>query len=239
MHVVTELDPDTGALLARNAFRTDFGGRVAFMDVNRRPRTITADRNEFLGRHGSLAAPAALGRTELSGRVGAGIDPCAAVQTKFELSPGETTEIVFQIGEADSVDAVRALVRRYWDADSTAKAVQDSKSAWDDVLSAVVVSTPDPALDLLLNRWLLYQVRSCRLWARSAFYQSGGAYGFRDQLQDVMALLHAAPAEARAQICLGRTPIPGRRRSALVAPAGRTRGSHPHLRRSSLASLCY
>ena len=152
---------------------------------------------EFLGRHGSLAAPAALGRTGLSGRVGAGIDPCAAIQAKFELGPGETTEIVFQIGEADSVEAVRALVRRYWDADSTAKAVQDSKSAWDDVLDAVVVSTPDPALDLLLNRWLLYQVRSCRLWARSAFYQSGGAYGFRDQLQDVMALLHAAPAEAR------------------------------------------
>ena len=201
MHVVTELDPDTGALLARNAFRTDFGGRMAFIDVNRRPRTITADRNEFLGRHGSLAAPAALGRTELSGRVGAGIDPCAAVQAKFELAPGETTEIVFQIGEAESVDAVRALVRRYWDAGSTAKAVQESKSGWDDVLGAVEVSTPDPALDLLLNRWLLYQVRSCRLWARSAFYQSGGAYGFRDQLQDVMALLHAAPAEARARFC--------------------------------------
>jgi cyclic beta-1,2-glucan synthetase len=173
---------------------------VAFIDVNRRPRTFTADRNEFLGRHGSLAAPTALGRIELSGRVGAGIDPCAAVQAKFELGPGETTEIVFQIGEADSVDAVRALVRRYWDADATAKTVQESKSAWDDVLSAVTVSTPDPAIDLVLNRWLLYQVRSCRLWARSAFYQSGGAYGFRDQLQDVMALLHAAPDEARSHI---------------------------------------
>src|SRR5207249_9731641 len=97
-------------------------------------------------------------------------------------------------------DAVRALVRRYWDADSTAKAVQESKNAWDDVLSAVAVSTPDPAFDLLLNRWLLYQAISCRLWARSAFYQSGGAYGFRDQLQDVLATLHAAPHLAREQI---------------------------------------
>ena len=132
--------------------------------------------------------------------MGAGIDPCAAVQTKFELGPDETTEIVFQIGEADSVDTVRTLVRYYWNADATAKAIQESQAAWDNVLSAITVSTPDLAVDLLLNRWLLYQVRSCRLWARSAFYQSGGAYGFRDQLQDVMALLHAAPEEARAQI---------------------------------------
>jgi cyclic beta-1,2-glucan synthetase len=200
MHVVTELDPDTGALLARNAFRADYGAHLAFVDVNRRPRTISGDRNEFLGRHGSLAAPAALGRSELSGRVGAGIDPCAAIQTKFGLSPGESVEIIFQIGEAESIEAVRELVRRYWDPATTNKAFQEMKSDWDRVLSAVSVRTPDPAFDLLLNRWLLYQVRSCRLWGRSAFYQSGGAYGFRDQLQDVMSLLHAAPEEARAHI---------------------------------------
>jgi cyclic beta-1,2-glucan synthetase len=202
MHVMTELDPDTGALLARNAFRNEFGGAVAFVDVDRRPRTIAGDRNEFLGRHGSLASPAALTRTDLSGRVGAGMDPCAAVQARFDLEPGTTTDLVFLLGEAEDLDAARRLLRRYRDPDAVSEALRDVKDSWDRTLQAVQVRTPDPGMDLLLNRWLLYQVRACRLWARSAFYQSGGAFGYRDQLQDVCALLHAAPAEARAHILL-------------------------------------
>jgi cyclic beta-1,2-glucan synthetase len=202
MHLVTEVDPETDALLARNTFRVDFADRVAFVDVNRRPRTITADRVEFLGRHGSVAAPAALHAVGLSGRTGAGFDPCAAIQTRFNLGPGEATEIVFLLGEAESLGAARDLIRRYWQPDSAARTLHDVTREWDRTHHAVQVTTPDPSFNLVMNRWLLYQVVSCRLWARSAFYQSGGAYGFRDQLQDVMALFHASPDLARAHLLL-------------------------------------
>jgi cyclic beta-1,2-glucan synthetase len=202
MHLVTELDPETDALLARNTFRVDFADRVAFADVNRRPRMVTADRVEFLGRHGSVSAPAALNRVGLSGRTGAGNDPCAAIQTRFDLGPGESTEIVFLLGEAADLDTARDLIRRYWQPDSAGQALRHVTAEWGRALHAVQVNTPEPSFDLLMNRWLLYQVVSCRLRARSAFYQSSGAYGFRDQLQDVMSLVHAAPELARAHILL-------------------------------------
>ena len=202
MHLVTEVDPETDALLARNTFRVDFADRVAFVDVNRRPRTVTADRVEFLGRHGSVAAPAAMHSVGLSGRTGAGFDPCAAIQTKFNLGPGEAAEIVFLLGEAESLGAARDLIRRYWQPDSAARAWHDVTRSWDRIFQAVQVTTPDPSFNLVMNRWLLYQVVSCRLWARSAFYQSGGAYGFRDQLQDVTALFHTSPELARTQVLL-------------------------------------
>ena len=200
MHVVTEVDTETGALLARNAFRNDFGTRVAFADVDRRPRTVTADRAEFLGRHGSTTSPAALARAGLSGSAGEALDPCAAIQTAFELEPGAEIQLVFVLGEADSLDAARDLIKRYRVEGRALRVLADVRARWDAVLESVQVRTPEPALDLLVNRWLLYQVLSCRVWGRSAFYQSGGAFGFRDQLQDVMALFHAAPGEARAHI---------------------------------------
>ncbi|AMV40688.1 N,N'-diacetylchitobiose phosphorylase [Planctomyces sp. SH-PL62] len=199
MHVVSAIDPETGALIARNPFREEFGDGVAFLDVDRRPRTVTADRGEFLGRHGSVANPSALGQVELSGRVGPGLDPCGAVQTKFELGPGESQELVFLLGWAESPAKVREHLDhvRYLGA---AAALDEAKARWDRLLGAVTVRTPEPAFDLLLNRWLLYQATSCRLWGRTAFSQSGGAFGFRDQLQDALALLHAAPEMAREQI---------------------------------------
>jgi cyclic beta-1,2-glucan synthetase len=200
LNLIPELDPESGALLARNAFNTDFAGRVAFADVNLRPRTLTADRTEFLGRNGSPDAPAALARVELSGRVEPGLDPCAALQTKFDVRPGQTREVIFLLGGATGVDEARKVLARYRDSKHVAASLAAVKERWQRVLTAVQVKTPDPALDLMLNGWLLYQVLGCRLWARSAFYQSGGAYGFRDQLQDVMALVYGAPEEARAQI---------------------------------------
>src|SRR5439155_5369655 len=223
MHVVTELDSETGALLARNVFRQDFAGGVAFADVALRPRTVTADRTEFLGRNGSPAAPAALERVELSGRVGAALDPCAALQAPFELKPGETKEIVFLLGEADGAKVARQLVQRYRQPAQVAAAFDAVKARWDGVLTAVQVRTPNPAMDLLLNRWLLYQVLSCRVWGRSAFYQSGGAFGFRDQLQDVMALVYGAPQEARAQLvrAAGRQFLEGDVQHWWHPPAGR------------------
>lgn len=200
MQVVTQLDQESGALLARNAFRTDFAGRVSFADVDRRPRTFMADRTEFLGRNGSTVSPAIFDRLSLTGRVGAAYDPCAAIQTKIELAPGEKQVITFFLGEADSVEAVRTLVKRYREPGRIDATLEAVKARWSQVLTAVQVQTPNRAMDLLLNHWLLYQVLSCRLWARSALYQSGGAYGFRDQLQDVMALVYGAPDETRSQI---------------------------------------
>jgi cyclic beta-1,2-glucan synthetase len=200
MHVLTEVDAECGALLARNAFNTDFAGRVAFADISLRPRTVTADRTEFIGRNGNLTAPAALGRTELSGRAEPGLDPCAALQGKFDLQPGEAKEVVFFLGEAAALEDVRRLLGRYREPGQVQGAFRDTKERWEHILTTVQVRTPNAALDLLLNRWLLYQVLSCRLWGRSAFYQSGGAYGFRDQLQDVMALVYGAPEETRAQL---------------------------------------
>jgi cyclic beta-1,2-glucan synthetase len=200
MHVVTEIDPLTGALFARNAFRAEFAESVAFVDVDRRPRAAGADRTTFLGRHGSLAAPTGLGCRDLPSEVGAALDPCAAIQVAFDLEPGKNTRIVFLLGEAEGPESARALIRRYREEGSALMALQQVRKRWDDLLETVQIRTPDPALDLLVNRWLLYQVQSCRIWGRSAFYQSGGAYGFRDQLQDVMALFDAAPQEARAHI---------------------------------------
>jgi cyclic beta-1,2-glucan synthetase len=200
IHVSIELDPETGALLARNSFRLDCADRVAFFDVSRRPRTFTADRAEFLGRHGSVSAPAGLTRVGLSGMVGSNLDPCAALHTAFEIAPDGSIEITFLLGEAENLDEARQLVHRYSDPSSVAEALTEVRARWDRVLGTICVRTPDAAFDLMLNRWLLYQVLSCRIWARAAFYQSGGAFGFRDQLQDVMALVHAAPDIARSHI---------------------------------------
>jgi cyclic beta-1,2-glucan synthetase len=200
MHIATERDESRGTILARNVFNADFSGSVAFADVSLRPCSATGDRTEFLGRNGSVWAPAALKRVQLAGRFGTEFDPCAALSAPFELKPGESKEIVFILGQAASADEALRLAAMYRDPSAAAAALNEVRRRWDEVLTAVQVKTPDPAFDLLLNRWLLYQVLSCRVRGRSAFYQSGGAYGFRDQLQDVMALVWSAPGETKAQI---------------------------------------
>jgi cyclic beta-1,2-glucan synthetase len=198
--VVTTIDAETGALFARNAWRPEFGERVAFADLNGMQASWTADRSEFLGIHGAVDRPAALASAApLSGRVGAGLDPCAALQTRFELAPEAQIEVVFTLGEAASLTEAQTLVAKYRAADLD-KVLNEARGLWDDVLGVVQVHTPDPAMDLLLNDWLLYQVLGCRVWARTAFYQSSGAYGFRDQLQDVMALCVARPDVARQHL---------------------------------------
>jgi cyclic beta-1,2-glucan glucanotransferase len=197
--VATEIDGETGAIFARNAWRRDFGARVAFADLEGATRW-TADRTEFLGRNGAPDRPAALERRErLSGRVGAGLDPCGALQTTIELAAGARTQVVFLMGEATSTEQARELIARYRTRD-VSDVLRSVAAHWDDVLGVLQVSTPDRSADLLLNRWLLYQTLACRVWARSAFYQAGGAYGFRDQLQDVMALTLSRPALAREHL---------------------------------------
>jgi cyclic beta-1,2-glucan synthetase len=200
MHVVTNWDVESRAIFARNAYHPDVPHRVAFASVSPRATSYTADRDEFLGRHGSLANPAALRRRSLSDRTGAGLDPCAALQVAVEIDPGEETEVIICLGQSSDPVQARNLLRRFHSGILVQEALDATLAFWDHLLGAVQVETPDPAVDLMLNRWLLYQSLSCRIWGRSGFYQSGGAIGFRDQLQDAMALLYAAPDLSRTQI---------------------------------------
>src|SRR5262249_12927349 len=162
--------------------------------------SVTADRAEFLGRHGSPAAPAALRRTGLSGRAEPALDPCAALATPILLEPGQTHEVAFVLGQADTLSQVRQLTASYSAPGRAAESLQVVQRLWDRILGAVQVTTPDAGMDLMVNRWLPYQILACRVWGRSGFYQSSGAYGFRDQLQDVMALVYSVPEETRTQI---------------------------------------
>jgi cyclic beta-1,2-glucan synthetase len=198
--VVTRLDGPTRALFARNPWNEEFASRIAFADLGGKQTTWTADRTEFLGRNGTLERPAALARgATLSKRAGAGLDPCAALQTPVDLPAGGRAEVVFVLGQAENEKGARELVLRYRSAD-LGGVMREVIVGWDDIAGALQVKTPDRSLDVLLNRWLLYQALSCRVRARSAFYQAGGAHGFRDQLQDVMALTVAAREVTREHL---------------------------------------
>jgi len=200
MHLVTEIDPRTGALLARNTYSREFADRVVFAAVSEPERTVTANRTEFLGRNGTPASPAALRRSHLSGRVGAGLDPCAAVQTVIEVPDGQQREIVFVFGAARGADEVQQLLQRFGGVGGARQALEAVWRQWNRLLGSVHVETEDPSVNVLVNGWLEYQTLACRYWGRSGYYQSGGAFGFRDQLQDTMALIHAAPWLTREQI---------------------------------------
>ena len=198
--IVTSVDPGTGAMFAHNPWSTVFGSRVAFADLAGSQTQWTADRREFLGRHGTLDRPAALtGRAALSRRVGAGLDPCCALQTFVDVAADEMVEIVFFLGQAASATDAQSLLVHYRSVDLDA-VFRTVVQYWNDVLGIVQVKTPDRSLDIILNRWMLYQTLVCRMWARSALYQASGAYGFRDQLQDGMALALSRPALTREHL---------------------------------------
>jgi cyclic beta-1,2-glucan synthetase len=204
MHVTTEVDTRSGALFARNQYNTEFADRVVFFDVDDKNRIITGDRTEFIGRNGELSNPAAMTRTQLSGKVGATLDPCAAIQVNFELDDGQEHETIFRLGVtgrrgADDASKTVKSFRGSTIAQSVLDAVQ---KYWHKTLGTIQVETPDQSLNVLTNGWLLYQTLSCRLWARNGYYQSGGAFGFRDQLQDTMALVYAEPVLVRQHLLL-------------------------------------
>jgi cellobiose phosphorylase len=213
MHVVTETDGTHGALLARNSYNMEFPDRIGFFDADSEAvlRSSTGDRSEFLGRNRTLRNPAAMSRARLSGRLGAGLDPCGAIQLGFELDDGQAREIVFRLGMGHDRRDAATLVQRFRVPGSAAEALQKVRAHWQQTLSAVQVRTPDPELDVLANGWLMYQTIGCRFWGRSGFYQSGGAYGFRDQLQDAMSMLYSAPHRVRAHLllCAGHQFVEG------------------------------
>jgi cellobiose phosphorylase len=213
-HIVTEIAADNGALYARNPYNNDYGSWIGFFDVDEARRaagSYTCDRTEFIGRNGSLRQPAALGRTRLGARAGPALDPCAAIQVSVSLLDGEGDEVAFRLGMGRSTNEAGELVARFRGRAASAAVLAQVRDQWRATLGAVQVRTPDPALNVLANGWLLYQTIACRLWARSGFYQSGGAFGFRDQLQDTMALVHSQPRLLRAQLllCASRQFIEG------------------------------
>ena len=202
MHVVTEIAPGSGALTARNAFNPEFAEHVAFLDVDDTARTVTGDRTEFLGRNGSMSNPAAMRHARLSGKVGAALDPCAAIQVMIELAGGAGREIVFRLGVGGNAEHAAELVKRFRGPLAASSALEAVRLYWRDTLGAIQIETPDASVNVLTNGWLIYQTLACRLWARNGYYQSGGAFGFRDQLQDVMALVHARPELVREHLVL-------------------------------------
>jgi cellobiose phosphorylase len=202
MHIITETDPRTGALFARNSYNKEFNDRICFFDVNDSAKTYTADRSEFIGRNGSLRNPDAMGRVKLSGKTGAALDPCGALQSIFDLAEDQEHEIIFLLGTGNNHNHASLLIQQFRASGVAANALEKVQSYWKKTLSAIQFETPDMALNLIGNGWLVYQTLACRFWARSGYYQSGGAIGFRDQLQDSLAIIHAEPQLVREHILL-------------------------------------
>ena len=199
-YIASEFNTAHACLLARCNWNADFRERVAFLASELKVHGFTTDRAEFLGRRGDYARPEALERWGLTGSVAAGVDPCAVVQVHLELAPGEQIETHFILGQASDCDEALQCVARFRDPAAVDSAWKELSAFWDGLLGSVRVKTPEPAMDIMLNRWLLYQTLSSRFFGRTGFYQSSGAFGYRDQLQDVLALLHGAPERARAHI---------------------------------------
>ncbi|MEJ7587604.1 MAG: glucoamylase family protein [Ferruginibacter sp.] len=202
MHIITDMDVPTGAMLATNAYNTEFADRIAFFDVDDVNKSYTADRAEFIGRNGIMSNPEAMSKTRLSGRMGATLDPCGALQVVFDLAEEEEHEVIFRLGSGKNLRDTLTTIKSFSGSAAADASLKNVKQFWDQTLNKVQIETPDPGVNMLANGWLTYQTIACRIWARSGFYQSGGAFGFRDQLQDTLSLMHAQPKMVRQQILL-------------------------------------
>jgi cyclic beta-1,2-glucan synthetase len=201
-HIVTQMQQNGRTILIKNMFNSDFAGRIAFVGTSGNVTGFTCDREEFIGLGGSMKKPVALKRERLSGSCGAGYDPCVVLQVIVELDEGQKAEMVFMLGQAKEAEEVRRIVDQYQDIQNCKQALKDVNDFWSNTLGTLQVRTPDRFMDVMLNTWFLYQTIACRLWARSAFYQSGGAFGFRDQLQDALNVVYAMEDLSREQILL-------------------------------------
>ncbi|MEO7311733.1 MAG: cyclic beta 1-2 glucan synthetase, partial [Chitinophagaceae bacterium] len=202
MHIITDMDQPSGAIIATNAYNTEFTERVAFFDVDDVNKSYTADRAEFIGRNGTMSNPEAMNKTRLSGRIGATLDPCAALQVVFDLNEDEEREVAFRLGAGSNLQEALNTIQTFAGSAASGAAFKRVKEFWSTTLNQVQIETPDEAVNMLANGWLTYQTIACRIWARSGFYQSGGAFGFRDQLQDTLSLMHVRPQMVRDQILL-------------------------------------
>jgi cellobiose phosphorylase len=228
MHLNTTVDLNGSTIYAVNPYNQEFSDRVAFLQTDDPVCSLTCDRTEFLGRNGTLRNPAALGRSRLSGKKGVALDPCAVIQVSFEIAAGQQHEIVFRLGSARNNNDAANLIRRFRGSGPARAALEEVWRYWNNALGAVQIETPDPSINVLANGWLLYQTLACRVWARSGFYQSGGAFGFRDQLQDAMAVIHAKPSLLREHLLLfaGRQFREGDVQHWWHPPAGRGVRTH-------------
>ena len=238
MYVTTEVDPRTGAVFARNPSATDFAGRVAFLDANDAARSVTGDRTEFLGRNGTTASPAAMTRTRLSGRVGAALDPCAAMQVTIDLAAGQEHEICFILGIGRDADDARNLIQRFRGSAAARRALESVWQYWNHTLGAVNVDTPDPSVNFLANGWLLYQTLACRVWGAQRLLPVGRGLRFpRPASGRDGARCTREPRLLREHLLrCAVAPVPRGRRPALVAPARRPRRAHAFLRRLPVAA---
>jgi cyclic beta-1,2-glucan synthetase len=202
MHINTSIDPNSGSLYARNPYNSEFAERVAFFQTDEPHNTISCDRTEFIGRNGTLKNPAAMGRVKLSGKVGSALDPCAAIQIPFDIGELQEREIIFRLGVGRNTEDAGKIIRRFSGSIAVNNELVAVHKFWRHTLEAIQVETPDHSINILANGWLMYQVLACRMWARSGYYQSGGAFGFRDQLQDSLALMHSAPNLVREHLLL-------------------------------------
>ena len=201
--ITTTYDEQNGTICARNGYSDEFPQRIAFARASDRPCSATGHRLSFIGRNGSLARPDALRHLTLEPQFGAGLDPCAVLHLQVVLAPGESHRILFVIGQGTDREHVERLVARHGTVDAGVTALERVQASWRTTLDTIQVRTPDDSFDVLINQWLVYQDVSCRLWTRAGYYQPGGAFGFRDQLQDVLALLSRAPISPEP-ICSGR-----------------------------------
>jgi cellobiose phosphorylase len=202
MHVNTSVDLNSSVIYATNPYNSEFADRVAFLQTDDTSSSITCDRTEFIGRNGTLKNPAAMLSSRLSGKNGVALDPCAAIQVPFEIAAGQRREIIFRLGTGMDMEDANNLIHRFRGSGPAYTALEAVWQYWKHTLGAVKIETPDLSINVLANGWLLYQTLACRIWARSGYYQSGGAFGFRDQLQDVMALIHTKPKLLREHLLL-------------------------------------
>ncbi len=202
-----EISADGRTLYAKNNYNNEFAGRIVFSSVINPMENAqfrhTTDRKRFIGRNRSLCKPLAVANDRLlDNRVITGGDPCSVIQTIFDLAPGQSVSLIFLEGECNNRNEVDMLIERLSDSVQTDAELHNVQEFWKKTLTKITIATPDRSLDIMVNGWLMYQNLSSRMWARTAFYQAGGAYGFRDQLQDSTAALYVDSEICRNQILL-------------------------------------